>query len=284
MKIIASPSTVAAIERYFKYLVPPESFDDLVIVIAEFVEGNGYYSDLHGIDQVKRYADDPKLFVVLMSFLNAEAIAERGPEFAGLLSYANVAFARLPDVGEAVRVYRELKSGSKKEDALGKRLFEIENIDRTVSILRHDLHYAEENAKKMQSWLTQAREAGFSGSPQEIVAAVRNWKRATAGKCEGQYFGGLFVDFQGTLVKDGVVQKAVLEKVRRLAAGRSITVITDSDLQEVRKTLAGLGLPVASKFDLKGAELETVVDDLSQKEFRATYGIVPRQFIRVDAL
>ena len=287
MEIVFNSPVKEALQRALTPLIG--AADNLCLVCAEYKETeNSQHTSFEGLQLAKNLADDQDKFVILMSFMDKEGLFFSRPDMEGLLSFKNIAFLRLPPhLDEIIETYRMLKKGEKKEDKLAIIALKSEMLDRTISILRHDLYHVEHGSSKetTKEWLKRAAEAGFSGTPEEVKEAIRNWKRTTAGRFEGQQIEGVFVDFQGTLVVNDHLNEKVLnliEKLKGIKNEKSVCVISDSDLSDVSKELKRLGIsyPVMSKFELKGAALEIVIDDLSQVEFHKEYGIVPMSFFQ----
>ncbi len=284
MEIIFESPVKEALQRALTPLVE-NGADDLYLVCAEYKSSeSSLRTDFNGLNTAKEYADDPKKIVILMSFMSKQGLLSIRPELAGLLCYKNLAFLQLPpQLVQIVTTYQMLKKGEKKESTLGKFAFEIEMFEREVSILRHDLHYAEADPERMVLWLDRAQKAGFTGTEKEIIEKVRNWERKTAGRFEGKYLEGVFIDFQGTLVVDGKINQKIQKKIEELGSDKQFCIISDSDPKNVQTKLKGFGFtcPILSKFDLKGAELEVVIDDFPEEKFRKEYGIIPKKYIQV---
>lgn len=259
--------------------------NDLYIVCAEYkLTEKSHHTEFKGLEIAQEYASDPLKIVILMSFLSEEQLFSKRPDLYGLLSFKNIGFLQLPtSIPEIIAMYGVLKRGEKKEDELKRITFEIEMLDRTISILRHDLSYAQRDTERKEKWIKQAQSAGFSGTFDEMAAKVQEWKRSTAGRFEGKTLRGIFVDFQGTIVVNGKLNEKVLKIIKDLQSNRSLCIISDSNLGEVHSILEKLGIsyPILSKFELKGATLETVIDDLPQERFRKEYEIIPQQYIQV---
>ena len=288
MQIVFNSPLKEALQRALTILIG--TVDNLCLVCAEYKETeSSQYTSFEGLQIAKNLADDQDKFVILMSFLDEEKLFSSRPDMAGLLSLKNVAFLSLPlQLNEIIETYRILEKGEKKENKLAALAFKSKMLDRTVSILCHDLYHAERGGDEdMKQWLERAKQAGFTGTPEEIRENVRIWKRTTAGRFEGEQIEGIFVDFQGTLVVNGQLNEKVLsliEKLKGVKNEKSVCVISDSDLSDVSKELIRLGIsyPVMSKFELKGAALEIVIDDLSQVEFHKEYGIIPMSFFQAE--
>ena len=280
MKIVFNSPIKESLERVLTLLTGTS--ENLHIVCAEYksTEHSSGYTEFAGLEIAKNFAENPDNVVILMSFMSKKGLFSHRPEMSGLLSFKNVAFLQLPpNLFDVIKTYRMLEKGEKKENTLEKLVFESEILDRTVSILRHDLKYAEQDPVKKEKWVDKATKAGFSGTFEKMSAAVQSWQRTSPGRFEGKHLEGVFVDFQGTLVVDGKLNKEVLDLVDRIKGDKPVCVITDGNLDDVSKELKRLGLeyPLMSKFELKGATLKIVIDrDFeSQAEFQKEYGIIP---------
>ena len=242
-----------------------------------------------GIRKAKEYTEDKNNVVILLSFESEESLRLKDPDFGGLMSLSNVGFASIIGLDGIFREYKRISSGEKKEDTTGVAIYKLELLERTISILRHDVSYALADPAKLQAWLERARAADIIGSDDEIVQYVKNWTPQTYGAFEGKELEGIFVDALDTLfypdwtLNAGI--KAVVEKMSE-EIGKPITVISDSDKWDVESALkkGKITWKYISKFTLRGATLETVVDNLSKEEFEKTYSISAKHFISVSEL
>lgn len=105
------------------------------------------------------------------------------------------------------------------------------------------------------------------------------------GEFEGVSLEGLFVDALGILFDENwELFPGVKQTIEEIAAVKEtkIFVISDSDTNLVKDKLASGGItwPVMSKYNIRGATLECVIDNLSQEEFEDTYKIKAPIFIR----
>lgn len=278
-EVITDSTEVAHVyTRVFKDL------EDLTLVDIQYKEKLTQRRIDHiGLDKALQIVTSDRVFV-LYGFDSQERLMS-DPRFVALMGYKNVGYIRAPfRIQEVREMYQQLKDGTKPEDRLAQELFRVEMVDRGVATLKHDHKYAMTNPERMEGWLAKAHGLGFEGTDDEVVSAVFAWERKTAGQFVGQFFEGVFVDVYGTLLKaDETLNEAVKEKVIELAAGKSITIWTDSDLRIIATKLRSLGLgwKLVSKFDFQWAEVEIAIDDLPQAEFEQQFGVKVRQYHQV---
>jgi hypothetical protein len=135
-----------------------------------------------------------------------------------------------------------------------------------LGYIRHDLKYAPAGSDKEQQLLARARQAGLSGTDQELRAFLESATALSAELvCRGQRFAGIFCDVEGTLLKvDGTVNSRVYGLLQEAATiGRAVTVWTGSDPAYIAGKLqqAGLTYQVVRKGDFAGATVEEAIDD-----------------------
>lgn len=129
--------------------------------------------------------------------------------------------------------------------------------------------------------LNIAREFGFTGTDEEILEAIINFRTTSSELNAGKFFPGVFVDVEGTLLRDNVLHQPTVEFVQQKANGRLVTIWTGGDVEKYQKTLKGMGLtwPVVSKLAFAGAVVECAVEDLPMEVFVKQYNIHVREFI-----
>jgi hypothetical protein len=264
-----------------------EKMPDAIMVDVSYIEQVGQRRiDYRGLDVALQKAKTGAI-VILYGFDNPlDSRLARDIRFIGLIGMRNVAYVQVPQtrLPQIVEIYEQIKSSTKVADPMAVQMMRLELTDRAVASLKHDWKYAEANPDRRVTWFDRARDAGFSGEEDEIVEAVFGWQRQTSGLFDGQFFPGVFVDVMGTLINpDGTLTESVKQMVETLAINRPVTVWTDSELAEITPKLRALGInwKIISKFEMAGAEVEEVIDDLPTGEFSRLYGIKFRNYHQV---
>lgn len=262
-----------------------EKLPDAILINVHYISSpQGRRSANHGLDVALERAHEGRP-IVLYGF-QTKADMMNDPRFVALMGRKNVAYVRSPlTPDEVISAYAELQRSGKTDDELAQDLLRLEEVDRGVARLRHDLGRAEENPTAMTAWLELARNLGFTGTQDEIVSTVHGWQPQNSGLFEGRFFEGVFVDVQGTLLaSDGTLNGEVVKQTEELAAGRPITVWTDADLKAIVPQLRKLGIEwkIISKFEMAGAEVDEVIDDLTPEEFEQQYRIQFRRYHKIS--
>lgn len=253
--------------------------DNLILVDANSVGS---------LEEAQRWARNSDKKFILIG-LGAENELQKNENFSGLLALANVAFVPAFALKKIPEKYQELVSGIKKRDDTLFAVSELNNLSRSIAALKHDLHHAASDSATFQNWLRRAGQLGFTGSPEEIKDKVLKWTPDTAGALAGQFLPGIFVDALDTLFTaewrlDTVVMLAVTQIANQ--TDKKIFVISDSDRNLVQEKLRinNIDWMLLSKYELRGATLEFVVDNLSRQDFQDTYNIKTKEFMSVDEL
>lgn len=237
-------------------------------------------------DLVKNESD----VIILMGLENQESLKRRDRLFSVLLAYPNVEYIDILNIKEELLpAYQKIVSGKKVMDKTTIAIHELKEWEEVISRLRHVINYAKKTPEAYKEWVKKAKEIGLTGTDKEMFEFVENWKPGSAGKFEGKYFEGIFVDAFETLFDENWrLIPAVKSAVEKLAEekNKQIFVISDSEQSELKKKLEEVGITwsLISKYDMRGASLEIVIDNLSQKEFESTYQIKPREFINVKTI
>lgn len=222
--------------------------------------------------------------VVLHSFLN-ENMLIGDQRFVVLMSLGNVIFIEDPgNLPEYIKACEQAIKAEYIDDPLGFAILDLEKTKNVVGILQHDLRHALRDQNRMSDWLKKARAEGFAGSDQEIIETVQNWIKVSSRPFAGQYFPGLFVDIEDTLLNDDeTLNVKVGRMVEELSPGRPVTIWTGGDIGKLEPKLRSLGIrrKVVSKYNLAGTEVEEVIDDLPQAIFEEMYEIKARIYHQI---
>ncbi len=261
---------------------------DLTLVDANGVFASGQKrTDRAGIKLAWEHAQNPKNVVILLGLEPEWYLAKSSEDFVGLMAKANVGFCDILYMSHVLPKYQEIVSGKKREDATGLTLYAFSKKQKAIASLRHGINKVDGYGR--QDWLNETRETGVTGTDEEVINYIRNWEPETAGEFAGKYLEGIFVDAYQTLFDDKwVIDMNVLEIVSKLAeeTKKNVFVISDSPKSELKKLMDDREIPwpLLSKYDLRGAELEIVIDNLSRSEFKRMYQIFSQKFINVADL
>lgn len=260
---------------------------DLILIDVNcIVEPSQKRADRAGLRVAKEYADNPKNVVILLGLEPEWYLRKVSEDFVGLMAKANVDFSDILNFDQVPLKYQIIASGHKKEDSTVLAIYEFQKKQKAIASLRHCISRVD-NYGSREGWLDETRAAGISGTDEEIIAYVRTWKPDTAGEFDGKKLSGIFVDAYQTLFdEEWKLDQRVKEVVEKMAAeqGKQVFVISDSPASILEKVLdsSKVSWQLLSKYDLRGATLEIVIDNLSLNEFKGMYHIFPQRFINVS--
>lgn len=260
---------------------------DLILVDVNYIRRPSQSRvDRGGLEVAKEYADNSDNVVILLGLEPEWYLRKTSEDFVGLMARANVDFSDIIMLDQVVPKYQIIASGKKKENPTVLAIYEFQKKQKAIASLRHCIQRVDDYDLR-ESWLEEVRNAGISGTDEEIINYVRTWEPETAGEFDGKKMGGIFVDAYQTLFdEEWKLDVKVKEAVEKMAAeqGKQVFVISDSPAPTVKKMLyfSGLSWPLLSKYYLRGATLEIVIDNLSLNEFKDMYHIFPQKFINVD--
>lgn len=242
------------------------------------------------LDEAKKYASDKQNVVLLLGIAEENDLLKH-QDFKGLLALSNVAFINLTSAKGILKKYHEIVSGEKKFDSVLLAISENEEFGRKVAVLRHDFPNVRGNSDKYQDWLQRAKDLGFSGdTTEELIDQVLFWHSDEAGAFQGKFLEGIFVDAFETLFSsswklDPVIMLSALRFSRENK--KKIFVISDSEKEVVQTALKEYNLldwQLLSKYELRGATLEFIIDNLPQEAFEQMHDIKAQKFISVGEL
>lgn len=275
--IIVTDSNVLekSINRYFEFVLSGMKFDNLVLV------------DLNSdFSSAREYASNKDNKVILFGIENIR-VYEKDPKFRLLMALSNVEFINALEMCRIPEIYNKISSGEKKEDATSATLASFQILEREISAVCHGIDFdADIFSEDIQKRIARARVAGLTGTDKEIFEYLKNWRPDEHGAFEGKRLEGIFVDALDTLFdREWNVIPGIFAFVEKMRVGRhSVTVISDSDAEIVKRALkkADIEWKLLSKFDLRGATLEIVVDNLSREEFFERHRISAETFVSVS--
>ena len=291
IKIVSDNKNCAdSIRRYLSFNLSETDMKNLILVdVNTVLIPSQKRTDRTGINLAKEYVDDSNNVIIMLSLEKESFLLKNNEHFSALMAYPNVGFCDILALNNIPLIYKELALGHKSKDATGLALYEFHILERKIAVLRHGMHRVNEGKSQCSLWLEEARNAGLSGSDDEIINYVRNWKPETSGAFEGKFLEGVFVDALDTLFdKNWLLNPKVKEAVEKIAFNndKKIFVISDSpkNLLENKLGFHNILWKNISKYDLRGATLEIVIDNLSKNDFKKTYGINSETFINVSEL
>ena len=293
MEIISSNrSFIAALERFLSTAlkVDYERLSNLTFIdVSTVFNLEQVMTARTGFSLVKEIADNPKRIAILISKEKEKDLMEHNEYFRVLMAYPNVGFVNALKLKRIPRVYFKLADGRKKKDEETIALFEERQKERAIATLRYTMVYALVEGNYCQDWLTQANSLGFEGDQGQIVKKVKRWLPRIDGFLQNKFFEGIFVDAYGTLFDSNwqlnvAVKTAVEELAERLE--KKVFIISDSEkwLIERKKSENDITWESLSKYDLKGTILETVVDNLKEKDFLSQHDIYAFRYITVNEI
>lgn len=261
-------------------------FENLILVDVNAVQDSSQKRDDRiGIKIAAKLAKETKNIIILTSFEYEYQLMNASEDFAGLMTLPNVGFVDIVKLEKLPSVYQELASGQKKADTTGLAVYNFSQKGKKMSLLKHNLSHITRDLDSRKEWFAEAMAIGLSGTAEEIITMVETWRPEIAGEFQGVSLEGIFVDAFETLFNENwELFPGVKQAVEDIAAGKEtkVFVISDSDTNLVKNKLAANGItwPLLSKYDLRGAILECVIDNLSQEEFEDTYKLKATAFIR----
>ncbi len=284
MKIFAD----AGIREVLASLVAGIADQDATIVqLEQKGKENAHLSDSIGlkiaIDAAKEGSP-----VVMLGWMPRRMYIERKPqEWFAAIGHPNIVFVTLPGSPEEIaKAIEEAKAGTRCADPLAIALLGVEQTNKTVNILHHDLFHAERDAERMARWVERAR-AVFGDKPgEELAALVKNARAGEGlpGPLEGQVFPDVCVDVEGTLLTtEGRLRPEVLTLAEEKANGGPITIWTGGEIFSLTRQLREAGAPykIAAKDVMKSTTVRVVIDDTPQEDFESTYGIRCQEYVKV---
>jgi hypothetical protein len=261
---------------------------DAYVVNVHFKESeDDYRYQMKGLD-VAAKLDPTKKPIILFSVLEEKELMAI-PRFRALIGRRRIGFIKVPfKLNDFRALYQKLLKDTKTEDAVAIELAQLEERDRKMRILKHDLK-PWLNVERLAKIIQKAREeVGLVGSDEEIVEQIRKYEQPSKKQMfSGKNWPGVFCDVEGTLlVEDKVNQKALKLLENFAKEGKPITLWTGGDPEEIQKKLfqKEITWKVVSKYDFEGAKVEIAIDDEPQAEFEKKYRIKPEKFIQITPL
>lgn len=243
--------------------------------------------DIHGLDTTLEIADKGFPVVMLGWLTPAMYIDKKPAQWFAANGYPNVIFLRLPATSqEVLAAIEKVKAGNRPSDPLAIALLGVAQITNTISVLHHDISYAQKDADRMVQWEKKAREIFGDKDQAELISLVTETvkTRHAPGKLAGNKYPDVCIDVEGTiLTADGQIRREALALAQARAAGGPITVWTGGNTYELSQQLrrAGILYKIVSKETMRGATVRLVIDDQPEEAFKSQYGIDYGEYIQV---
>lgn len=282
MKVIDDAVTAAVLTRALTVVCGESAMSDLTVVGINCALNGARRTDNHGLNLALPLVENRQP-LILTSFLS-KADFNTNRKFHFLTGHICCEFVRLPaSPAEFLEAYENIRirlnpdprDGDYRwsDDELRLSLLDIRDLESEQRTLAHDLHHAQSSAQ-VSSWLERANAIGYSGSFEEIVAAVMAASLPSYTPFANRRFSGTFVDLEGTLFVEGELNKEMLQRVNHHSVG-CINLWTGGDVSAMAEICRRRKLPwmVISKWLFRGATVEQAFDDLSEEELASQYGV-----------
>lgn len=267
---------------------------EFFLVSAEYVRPgtNDNMSDFHGLD-IALTLNPEESPIIFCSFMPESYFAgdkQLSHKFYALMAKNRVGFARIPlTLGQWVAKYEELLLQTKEEDTLALEINLTTLYEEKMGTIQHRVQSCfrddTEQSKSQIAWaVNEAKEIGVTGSDEEIALQVQNFKRKPVNSIyAGKYFPGVFCDIEGTLLKDGLINEAVLKTLQSLSISKPITLWTGGDVDSLKTDLIARGITwkLVAKPSFTGAEVESAFDDEEFDVFFEKYQINVRDYTKI---
>ena len=170
---------------------------------------------------------------------------------------------------------------------------EQEGLKENINAIKHDLNLGAQDERGRIA-LQKARNLaclnndGWQGTDEEVTLNFREqFGRLMSEEfktpkidCDGRYFPGLFIDIEGTLIKEGDLDYEVLRQADQKSLKMPVTVWTGGDIASLVLQLPrDFPYVVVSKWDYSGARVQEVWDDMDREEFKAQYDISSERYV-----
>jgi hypothetical protein len=220
----------------------------------------------------------------------ANSDKDKADKFNAFMAKKGCGFLQLPfSSNQLFSKYNELLNSEKEEDLLAIEINRINSFETKMAQIQHRSYRSvgvnsDRDKEIVAKAIFESRELGLSGSDEEIINQIINFKHQPKNSIfAGKFFPGVFCDLEGTLLKDGIVDRVILEFLRNFSEKKPITLWTGGKVEELKKILISNHIPwkLISKYDLTGAEVEIAYDDEDFSVFFEKYAIKVRNFNKI---
>lgn len=227
--------------------------------------------------------------VIFYGCSSEESLRLKGDPAVPYFYRKNTGYYQLPfNLSDIAITYKSILDGKKIENRAAILASQTEAKRTLAGILLHDLHPGKNTTEPMKKAQNEFDIAGSTEKVREKLKEIMSRKdEATPVKdlIGDEVLKGVFCDIEGTLLSsDGAVNESVLQMLEKEEGKRAVSIWTGGDTEKLQKKLYQLGVkkfPILSKYSFKGCEVEVVIDDLSQDEFKKRYGIKSQKYIQI---
>jgi len=289
--ISQSSNMVMAICHYFEYVFESkkDNCDLFVVDVSSLFFSSENLKALEYQKETWKVIENCKNTVLLM-FVGAIESLKKEEFLRDMLAMPNVASISFLDLSQALILADEVEKREKNNFKEYLLFLKVKSNDSIFSGLKHGI----ENSfgEDLKERIRKARATGYfsdSISNEEVESYLRSWRPEAGGPFEGVSLDGIYIDAYGTLFNENwEIRQSVLSTIRGLSVKlkKEIFIISDSEKSKLIPLLNKNGIKnfLISKYALRGAKLEIVVDDYPQEKFMAEYSITPIKFINVKDL
>lgn len=252
--------------------------DDADVIVANTEE----------LEKVSDEVECGKL-VVFYGFSSEALLRLKGDPAVPYFYRNNTGYCQFPfNLTDVATIYKDICEGRKIENRAAILAAQVGVRNTLVDILLHDLHPGKDTTEPMKKAQNEFDIAGSTEEVREKLKEIMSRKdEATPVKdlIGDEVLKGVFCDIEGTLLSsDDAVNESVLQMLEKEEGKRAVSIWTGGDTEKLQKKLYQLGVkkfPILSKYSFKGCEVEVVIDDLSQDEFKKRYGIKSQKYIQI---
>lgn len=283
-----------SINRYMKYLALDQRIIDaegeVFIIFAEHPSKTEEHVEFSGLDMVIEMGpiDVPIIIMSIFDegfFLKGKDTSEK---FKAAMGKKNVGFFCILNPREdLIKKYKEIL-GKDVEDKLPMEIYKKSLTQRFLLQINHSYaRYLRKDKEKTEEAIKKARDFGIKGTDDEVLSIMENIivDFARSAYYSGKQFSGVFVDLEGTLIKDGQINQNLLSYLKNTYEGKKpITLWTGGDTKDYSGFLVSNKIywNLVSKHDLGGAEVEIAIDDGSEEFLKKTYDISIKEYFNVE--
>lgn len=281
---------VQQIKSRFDELPNAEEFAGLYVIAVENGTQGHNLQDCMGVamalDILRKNA---KAKILLYHWTQIEFVQQRRPELDIVLRHENVRIAEAPLTGKMETLFKEPNKVTPGTFTVA------DQARRDLSHIFHDMKYVKDwnNPTEVErhrfdpsiEYVRTHFPVMAEASLEEILEFLRSVSDSRPEPMKGQRIEGVYCDVEGTILVDGQLNEKVVAMLQEYEQqGKTITVWTDGNIEEIKPKLESLGMmyPLKSKFDHAGALAEIVIDDQDEYTFGARTKIAAEKFIRVS--
>lgn len=270
---------------------------ELFLVCAEYrgADNSKTLTDFFGLDFALTLdrGDSPMIICSFMPeayFLKNDELVHK---FLALMGQQRVCFMRIPFTpADLEEKFQELMEDQREDDLLATDLNNLASYNDIMGTIQHrvSIHFRNEqkgSREAIASAVAEARERlGLTGSDEEIAMQIKNFRHGgNQSPFIGKFFPGVFCDIENTLLIDGKINSAMLEKLQELSKTKPIALWTGAtlDMQSIQEKLIECGITwkLVAKTAFNGAEVEIAYDDEEFEIFFDKYKVKVREYIQI---